>query len=173
MDNRTTPFEAWPLALVSRYIDEHEGTLIWADKKIQIQFPDTPDRPAVLARIMPHLRARRAELIAEIQARFPGFFDSENCGQVRMRLIVAAINRGIAAGRKVFFLARDGHAVQANEPPFRRYYQNPKRKVIIPLSRSATHVCVEGEEWTELPRVTTTEEDVAMAPKPRLRGRFR
>lgn len=179
LEQNPPPAYVWPVSEIVAYLDKHGATVIYANGSASIQFP--PEVPAwVKARVTPHLRARRGEVLNYYyppEAQFtpdppapPAPVEAPEAA--RKRLISEAIKRGIAAHKRVYYLKRNGHAVLGSEPPFRRHYGNGRRlggewryKVVIPLEREATHVQVEGDSWVALPKVTQEWEDVELAPK--------
>lgn len=172
---------AWSVEQIDAYLVLHEGCILLRDGKPYVHFPSAkfcPDRDRFIAQIVPHLKARRAEMLAYLADRYQTAFTpaeptaAENV-QVeqfsplahRKRIIEELKARGLASMKAVRFLKRNGLAALDSEKAVVKYYKFPRRrKVVVPVDREATHACVEGDkEWTRLPNVTTAEEDTALS----------
>lgn len=171
---------AWSVEQIDAYLVLHEGCILLRDGKPYVHFPSVkfcPDRERLIAQIVPHLKARRAEMLAYLADRYQtAFTPAESAGenvqveqfsplQHRKRIIEELKARGQSANRAVYYLKRNGLAALDSEKAVVKYYKFPRRrKVVVPVDREATHVCVEGDkEWTRLPKVTTAEEDTALS----------
>lgn len=171
---------AWSVEQIDAYLVLHEGCILLRDGKPYVHFPSAkfcPDRDRFIAQIVPHLKARRAEMLAYLADRYQtAFTPAEPAGENvqveqflplahRKRIIEELKARGQSVNRAVYYLKRNGLAALDSEKPVRRYYKFPRRrKVVVTIDREAGYACVEGDkEWTRLPKVTTAEEDMALS----------
>lgn len=169
----TSEPRVWSLDEILDYLEKWGGTFVVRDGRTCVQFPkELGNRRAVEDAVIPHLRAMKSEIVAYLKQTYPDAWvgnvqlEQKSLEKTRAKIISDAMKRAVASGRKLLFLKRNGEAVGDDHPPLRKHYTRPfKRKVVVPVSREATAVCVRGEPWTPLPKVTTPEEDDAIKPQ--------
>lgn len=159
----------WPLSQLLEFLEQHKGTVIYKDGAPALVFP--PETQEWVRKLVtPHIRALRVEVMEYFYPRAAQFHPDrietpETPQEERTRLIRETEAKGRANRRKVYYLKRNGLAVEGSYKDFTKTLAFPKRTVRIPLVREATHVCVEGGEWIALPKVTTPTEDGDMKPQ--------
>lgn len=136
------PVDAWSLQRIVRFVeDNHVTVLIGRDGK-----PGVCGEAGPVAEVLPHLKARRDEVLAHFKAVVgepyrprPTPPDPAALARARHAAFVAALDRAGKAGRPLWYL--DG-------PAPKRY--TPSRKVAIPPT--CKYICVEGDAaWAEFP----------------------
>lgn len=171
----TASFHPWTLEAIDAFLVEHGGTVLVKDGSPLVQFPKGPDRERLLATLLPHLKARKADLLEWLYRTYPVLFNApesgsnvqpeQTAGAVRRKLIDAARARARDTNRACYFLKRNGRPVVDGSKEAKavtKTYKVANRKVVIPIDREASHVCVEGDkEWTPLPKITSKFEDRA------------
>lgn len=149
-----------------------------------ISYPSEPPRPipdsaGLLESLADAFKAQAAEEAAESKRLQEIVQAEQNPVLQRAKALKALHDRSAANNGTVIYLKRNGLACakHADETRKIKYYRNGKvawRTYRIPLSREATHAALIGDaDWTPLAKVTTPDEDAALAPKRKKKsGRF-
>ena len=179
MPSDTPPANVWTVREIVDYTDNYRATFcVRSDGSCTLTFPVelndrwgnvlTPrERAGIIAAVMPHVRARKAELIESLSPKdyYPPVEKPEP-EDVRDTLAEAIQAR---AGTIAILLTRaeaGGLAVWSMAPPDLRPVAG---KVVSPAARFA---CVEGDtEWVRLPDIDGAEPEPVKKPKAKARAR--
>lgn len=130
----------WSVPDIVRYLDDHVITLVYHKGIASLQ-PQRELKPGVLARVIPHAQARKAELLAYFEGM--GQDDPEPKGPTRNDIINAAMKRAIATDKCVWMLGASGMVYRLGDSLLK-----PGRDDVA----GYRWVSVEGDkEWTKLP----------------------
>lgn len=125
----------WTLDDIIGYLDKHRITLSVSGGMPRLIPPDRINR-GVVERVLPHVKARREELIAY-------FSPPAHVGETRDEVLREFEARAIQTGKKLYVLLEDGHSVPIAEV---------RGKAVRLAMNAAKWACVESDsEWTRLP----------------------
>lgn len=167
-----SPEMAWTAGDIVQFIDTYGGKITQKSGQTHIDFPENPDRDKLLAAVLPHLKARKAEVIEylyPLENRTPyipppdPFAEDETGKQfVQLEQLTKSLReplrerssqlgklrkRGTEEGKRVYLLLRSGRIVvdRHNKPRKAKPGADPlKPKPILP-EVEATHGCIEGD----------------------------
>lgn len=136
----------WPIEDIVKYLDEYWLTFVTYKGKPSLQ-PQRGLKPGVIERILPHVIARRVELIAYFEDMAHGTplpVARVETGPTRSTVLAELMKRAVASERVCYILCPDGLAVPINE------------SLPAEIRREAAKckwACVGGDsEWTKLPK---------------------
>jgi hypothetical protein len=172
-------WESMPLADIVHYLAEWGGVVDIDTGSPRVTYPPGTDEK-VKAHILPHLIARRGEIIEHFFSRAAMIAkDDRRAGrgrratinpetgetpaQERERVLAQMRAESVATGKTLWFLKRNGLAATDKHKPERKKLPAPSHRVIeVTIDREATYASVGSTGWVRLPKVTTRIEDQAL-----------